>query len=245
MSVAGFHRSLKMRWKRFRSARWRREYSDALAEPDYRKRFDRLYAQRLWSRIAGTQETGCGGGSTLEATQIFRDELERFLSAQAPGVFFDAPCGDFYFMSRVRFPPGWTYIGGDISPAALRDARQVAPGRDFREFDLLTDPFPASDAWLCRACLFHLCFADIRMVLENFARSDGKLAIITSHTGVPANVDMPTGDYRPLDLTAPPINLPKPARFLRDLSTVSSPWVAGIWSRQEIASALAAAPRAS
>ena len=82
-------------------------------------------------------------------------------------------------MSRVRFPAGWSYIGGDISPAALRDAKRFAPDRDFREFDLLTDPFPASDAWLCRACLFHLSFADIRIVLENFVRSDGKLAIIT------------------------------------------------------------------
>jgi hypothetical protein len=56
---------------------------------------------------------------------------------------------------------------------------------------------------------------------------------------------MATGDYRPLDLTARPINLPKPARFLRDISTVSSPWIAGIWSRQEIASALAAGPQVS
>jgi len=243
MSVVEFHRSLKLRWKQLRTARWRREYLNAISEPDYRRRFDRLYVQRLWSRIAGTQETGCGGGSTLEATQVFRDELERFLSAQPPGVFFDAPCGDFYFMSRVRFPAGWSYIGGDISPAALRDARRFAPDRDFREFDLLTDPFPASDAWLCRACLFHLSFADIRAVLENFVRSDGKLAIITSHTEVPTNSDIATGDYRPLDLTAPPINLPQPSRFLRDISTVASPWIAGVWSREEIASSLAAAPQ--
>jgi hypothetical protein len=146
-------------------------------------------------------------------------------------------------MSRVRFPAGWSYIGGDISPAALRDARRFAPDRDFREFDLLTDPFPASDAWLCRACLFHLSFADIRAVLENFVRSDGRLAIITSHTEVATNGDIATGDYRPLDLTAPPINLPKPSRFLRDISTVASPWIAGIWSREEIASSLAAAPQ--
>jgi hypothetical protein len=242
MSVVEFHRSLKLRWKQLRTARWRREYQNAISEPDYRRRFDRLYVQRLWSRIAGTQETGCGGGSTLEATQVFRDELERFLAAQPPGVFFDAPCGDFYFMSRVRFPAGWSYIGGDISPAALRDARRFAPDRDFREFDLLTDPFPASDAWLCRACLFHLSFADIRAVLENFVRSDSKLAIITSHIEVPTNSDIATGDYRPLDLTAPPINLPKPSRFLRDISTVASPWIAGVWSREEIASSLAAAP---
>jgi hypothetical protein len=243
MSVVEFHRSLKLRWKQLRTARWRREYRNAISEPDYRRRFDRLYVQRLWSRIAGTQETGCGGGSTLEATQVFRDELERFLAAQPPGVFFDAPCGDFYFMSRVRFPAGWSYIGGDISPAALRDARRFAPDRDFREFDLMTDPFPANDAWLCRACLFHLSFADIRAVLENFVRSDGRLAIITSHTEVATNGDIATGDYRPLDLTAPPINLPKPSRFLRDISTVASPWIAGIWSREEIASSLAAAPQ--
>ena len=237
--ILALHRRAELGLKRLRMERWSREYEEVLSEPDHRKRFDRLYTQRMWSPIAKSHETGCGSGSTLASTAVFREELvERFLSRQTPGVFFDAPCGDFHFMSTVCFPAGWHYIGGDLSPSAIRDARRKSPAIEFREFDLTQDEFPANNVWLCRACLFHLSFSDIRKVLENFARSDGKIAIITSHQDVRENVDIATGRYRSLDLTKPPIGLPKPHEFLNDVSDDPTPWIAGIWSREEVASAL-------
>src|SRR5437879_108562 len=72
---------------------------------------------------------------------VFAGVCPKSSANESGALCFDAPCGDFYFMSRVHFPAGWSYIGGDISPAALRDARRFAPNREFREFDLLTDPF--------------------------------------------------------------------------------------------------------
>jgi hypothetical protein len=88
--------------------------------------------------------------------------------------------------------------------------------------------------WLCRDCFFHFSYADIRAALENFARSAGHVAIITSNTGIAGNTDIRTGDFRRLDLTLPPFNLPKPAVALRDLPGQ----IAGVWSRAEIAAAL-------
>jgi hypothetical protein len=236
--ILALRRRAKLGLKRLRMERWSREYEEILSEPDHRKRFDRLYTQRIWSRNAKSPETGCGSGSTLASTAVFREELERFLSLRTPGVFFDAPCGDFHFMSTVCFPAGWHYIGGDLSPSAIRDACRKAPATEFREFDLTRDKFPANNVWLCRACLFHLSFSDIRKVLENFARSDGKIAIITSLPDVRENVDIATGHYRPLDLTKLPIGLPKPHEFLNDVPDDPTPWIAGIWSREEVASAL-------
>lgn len=88
--------------------------------------------------------------------------------------------------------------------------------------------------WLCRACLFHFSFADIRAALQNFARSSGRLAIITSEKGIATNTDIATGDYRRLDLMLPPFNLPVPIGTLRDLPGQ----IAGVWSREQIATTL-------
>jgi SAM-dependent methyltransferase len=186
------------------------------------------------SRIAKHPESASGEGSSLDATAAFRADLQAFLSETEPGVFLDAPCGDLNFMQHIQFPPGWAYIGADIAPSLIGDLRQRFPGKTFREFDMTSDPFPACDVWLCRACLFHFSFADIRAALENFARSSCHLAIITSDNGIATNTDIATGDYRRLDLTLPPFNLPKPAGVLRDLPGQ----IAGVWSREQIAAAL-------
>jgi hypothetical protein len=105
----------------------------------------------------------------------------------------------------------------------------------FIEFDLTKDAFLPCDVWLCRACLFHLSFEDIVKVLKNFAKSTGRLALISNHHGVLKNADITTGDYRPLDLTLPPISLPPPRRLLTDKPHGENEITVGIWQREEIA----------
>jgi SAM-dependent methyltransferase len=232
--ILNAHRRFKLAWDRLRRLPWTLEYEAILAEPDRRTRFDRIYRRKIWSRIAKRRDSASGEGSSLDATSAFRDDLQSFLRGRRPGVFLDAPCGDLNFMSRVQFPPGWAYVGADIAPTLISDMRKRFPALTFREFDMTSDPFPASDVWLCRACLFHFSFADIRATLENFARSPGGLAIITSDKGIVTNTDIPTGDYRRLDLTLPPFNLPAPTIALRDLPGQ----IAGVWSREQIAAML-------
>jgi hypothetical protein len=215
-----------------------RESAEILAEPDIKTRFERIYTQRIWSRSTDSPETASGKGSNRVATAEFVEDFTEFLKCRPNAILFDAPCGDFYFMRQVQLPPGLRYLGGDIAPSLVNDLRQKYPQRDFIQFDLTRDAFPACDIWLCRHCLFHLSFSDIRKTLLNFARSNCETALITNETMVGKNRDIVTGDYRPLDLTLPPINLPPPSETLRDYSARRHPAVTGIWTRQQIADAM-------
>jgi hypothetical protein len=214
------------------------EYQDMLLEADAKTRFDRIYTRRLWSRITRSKRTASGNGSTTRVTATFRRELVRFLNANGPGVLFDAPCGDLHYMRRVKLPAGWTYVGGDIAPSLVHDLQRKFPERDFIEFDITHDRFPACDVWLCRHCLFHLSFDDIWRTLANFAHSSCDLALITNQMNVARNTDIVTGDYRPLDLTLAPFNLPTPIIMLDDFSDPKHPTVACVWRRQTIASTI-------
>ena len=227
-----FHARRKTR----RNEKWLVDYQRVLSSADTKSRFDAIYRERIWSRIGQTSETESGAGSTLKASAVFRKEIERYLAGLPPGVFFDAPCGDFNVMGNVNLPPDWQYLGADIAPSLIADLRRKYPGRRFQECDITSDPFPDASVWLCRACLFHLSFADIRKALANFSRSNIALALITTHVGVEQNLDIVTGDYRPLDLTLPPINLPKPRTILKDVTSQTPIQVVGVWRRQEIAS---------
>lgn len=68
---------------------------------------------------------------------------------------FDALCGDFLWMSHVRLPEDFHYIGGDIVPDLVRDLeRYSTQSRKFIIFDVRYDVPPPVDLWLCRDCLF-------------------------------------------------------------------------------------------
>jgi hypothetical protein len=222
-----------------------REYQDMLLEADAKTRFDQIYTRRLWSRITRSKGTASGNGSTIRATATLRRELVRFLNANRPGVLFDAPCGDLHYMRRVELPPGWTYVGGDIAPSLVRDLQRKFPERDFIEFDITHDRFPACDVWLCRHCLFHLSFKDIWSAFANFARSSCDLALITNQMNVAKNTDIVTGDYRPLDLTLPPFSLPTPTIMLDDFSEPKHATVVCAWRRETIASRIRPASTAA
>jgi hypothetical protein len=63
---------------------------------------------------------------------------------------------------------------------------------------------------LCRDCMFHLPFADIWRVLENFARSGTPRLLMTNHT-IAENVDLPGGGYQSRNFLEAPFLLPRPA----------------------------------
>jgi hypothetical protein len=72
------------------------------------------------------------------------------------GTLFDAPCGDFNWMSHVLFPERMRYIGADIVPdliAALRAKYGDRAGHHFCIVDIAHDALPSADLWLCRDVL--------------------------------------------------------------------------------------------
>lgn len=172
-----------------------------------RERFERIYTTNLWS----DPETRSGVGSSLDSTRVVRAKLPAALRSLECRVLLDVPCGDFAWMEHVDLS-GIQYIGGDIVPGIIaeNERRHAAASRRFVNLDLTLDALPDADVLLCRDCLVHLSYANIRGVLTNVARSPIRYILMTSFPGRGDNKDVEDGDWRPLDFEAPPFSFPEP-----------------------------------
>jgi hypothetical protein len=232
---------------RFAAASRRRAHAeiDAIAASDRPsvEKFTRIYSKRLWLRVnpaVNADKSLSGQGSTLESTAVFRYELECFLFQTNARRLLDIPCGDFNWMRFVKFPPDLEYVGGDIVPSLVAQlnktygAYEKTSQRVFRVFDLTKDSFDAADIWLCKDCIQHLSNKDILLALGNFCRSSIKYVLISNHTDVVENEDIPTGGFRHVDLTLPPFNLPAPLMKLSDTPIDGEPRYVGVWKREDL-----------
>lgn len=211
----------------------------ALAFLDRRQAFQRIHDRNLW----GTEESVSGPGSHLAATEAVRRELPRIVAALGVRTLLDAPCGDLNWMRHILPEMGVSYIGADLVPAVVERARARTDWRHarFLVLDIVEDPLPAADLWLCRDCLFHLSNADVFHALENFLRSGIPHLLTTIHTGPePKNRDIRSGGFRWFDLFQPPFNVPGPGLFAFDDHEPGWPprQMVGI-SREQVAQALA------
>ena len=178
-----------------------------LEQLDLAARFDRIYATNLWSDTASRS----GVGSNLDATKTLRLALPEVLRTLGARVLLDAPCGDFEWMQHVDLR-GIDYIGGDIVPAIIASNQRSyeRPGRSFTVLDLTRDVLPPADVLLCRDCLVHLSYENILKALRHVASSRIQFVLLTSFPGRGRNDDIADGNWRPLDLQAPPFGFPAP-----------------------------------
>jgi hypothetical protein len=183
------------------------EHAGELAGLGLQQKFERIYATNLWS----DPETRSGVGSSLDSTRVLREELPGALRKLDAKVLLDAPCGDFAWMQHVDLH-GIDYTGGDIVPAIVAEdqRRYAGASRRFIELDLTRDALPDADVLLCRDCLVHLSYANIRAVLRNVERSKIRYVLMTSFPGRGDNRDVEDGDWRTLDFEAPPFSFPPP-----------------------------------
>jgi hypothetical protein len=183
------------------------ERATELAKLGLQERFERIYSTNLWS----DPDSRSGVGSTLDSTAVLRAELPKALRQLDARVLLDVPCGDFTWMNRVDLS-GIEYIGGDIVPSIIAENQRLhaTESRRFVQLDLTQDTLPNADVLLCRDCLVHLSYANIRAVLANIARSNIRFVLMTSFPGRADNYDVVDGDWRALDFQAPPFSLPEP-----------------------------------
>ena len=184
------------------------ERAEELKNLGLEERFARIYSTNLWS----DPETRSGVGSTLDSTRVVRAELPKALRKLKAHTLLDAPCGDFGWMQYVDLG-GIEYIGGDIVPSIVEEnqRRYANASRRFVQLDLTRDKLPDASVLLCRDCLVHLSYANIRAVFANIARSKIRYVLMTSFPGRRDNYDVADGDWRALDFEAPPFSLPKPS----------------------------------
>jgi SAM-dependent methyltransferase len=191
------------------------------------EKVDHLYHGSLAERFASIYETGVwlngratgspsGLGSEMHATEAIRKGLPELLRAIQTGDLLDLGCGDFNWMKEVEYP--CRYIGADIVPdlIKLNNALHSTEARTFTVLDATVDPLPRVDTVLCREVLFHLSFRDISRLVENVRRSGASFLIATTDKSIKLNADIPSGDFRNLNLTRTPFSFPEPAYAIPD-----------------------------
>ena len=177
------------------------------------ERFRHIYKSNHWSET----ESVSGPGSTLEETEPIRRELPSLLKELGATSLLDLPCGDFHWMQHTDLA-GIDYIGGDLVGELIErnQAQHARDGVSFRKLDLVHDKLPQVDAVLCRDCLVHLSLTDMQAALVNISRSGAKWLLTTNFPSVSQNDDIVTGQWRPVNMTLPPLNLAQPTEIITE-----------------------------
>ncbi|MGE0751684.1 MAG: methyltransferase domain-containing protein [Variibacter sp.] len=191
-------------------------------EPSHPQQIARASAARrqafetiFWTNGWQCAESVSGPGSTIATTLRFREEFERLLRDLKVRSLLDAPCGDFNWLSHFDLDID-RYIGIDIVPTLISANRKRfgTPNRTFVHGDIVCQDLPAADLILCRDCLGHLSNAEAVAALQNFRRTGSRWLLATSFDECRANCDIAAGGWRPVNLEAPPFNLPPPVRVI-------------------------------
>ena len=169
--------------------------------------FGDIYRNRLWIG----HESASGAGSDHAQTRQLIPALRTLIYAFDIRSIADIPCGDFHWM-REALPTGINYIGGDIVSALIAENRRCygRSGASFIEIDLTTDSLPAADLFICRDALVHLSFRHARAALAQICGSASRLLLVTTFPGHECNVDVASGQWRPLNLCRSPFDFPPP-----------------------------------
>ena len=207
---------------------------------DPSRAFQEIFRDRKWG---GGTHSFSGTGANLEQTRVIRTELPKLCAELGVVRLLDIPCGDFYWMQHTDLT-GISYIGADIVKEIVdwnEEQFGGANGRKFLNLNLCEDLLPDADLILCRDCLVHLSNDDVCKALRNnIHRSNARYLLTTTFADRDRNVDIPTGDWRTLDLTLKPFLFPPPLKVINEGCTLSGNDYAdkslALWRIQDLAS---------
>lgn len=172
--------------------------------------FEDIYERKKWSG-----DSFSGPGSDLDETAVVRKSLVDIIDRYNIESILDIPCGDWFWMKHVDLS-GVRYTGGDIVGQIIRENQKFSSQNiSFRSLNLLEDNLPVHDLILCRDCLVHFSYEDIRKALRNLVKSGSKYLLTTTFPNH-RNYDIVTGNWRPLNLEQPPLALPKPILIINE-----------------------------
>jgi SAM-dependent methyltransferase len=188
----------------------------------------------LW----GDRESISGSGSSLDQTRRLRQDLPELCRQLGIRSILDLPCGDGHWMAKVDLA-GIAYTGADFLPELVAaNAARAATDRRFVVLDLTASPLPPADLLLCRDCLVHFSFADVARALANIRRAPITYLLTTTFPAETANLDITTGDWRPVNLERAPFNFPPPAARLTEGCTEAGGRFLdkslGLWAIQDL-----------
>jgi len=179
--------------------------------PSHSDIFSAKYARDDW-------RGGSGPGSFVENTVPYRQLLQRIFDDDRFQSFVDLGCGDFQIMKLINVPAGKTYRGIDVVRHVIEQNERLYGGRPNYQFSLIDDLrdlklgsrlLQGVDMLIVKDVLIHLSNSDIQYFVDQIL-PNAKFALITNDytdDGDYRNDNIPTGTFRPVDLTYPPFNL--------------------------------------
>ena len=177
--------------------------------------FTEYYESNAW----GHRASRSGPGSSLEVTIEIRKALPSVWRQLDAKTILDIPCGDFHWMKEIDLSEFY-YIGGDVVGEIIENNTRRHAGKNitFGEMNIIEGPLPQADLIICRDCLVHFSFAHIVKSLANIRSSNSKWLMTTHFPETKSNVEIATGQWRPVNLTLPPFNFQEPHILLREIS---------------------------
>jgi len=174
----------------------------------------------VYFKPVAERECVSGSGSDLVQTAVISEEIPKLIEKLGVKTLVDAPCGDFYWLSQVELKLD-KYIGVDIvRELVMRNADKFGGnGRLFMCLDVTTDKLPGVDMILSRDMTVHLSHQDCLAVFKNFKRSQAQYLLTTTFPEHEENVDILTGEWRPLNLQKAPFNFPEPLLLINENCT--------------------------
>lgn len=197
--------------------------------------FDQIYQRKYWQT---NNLSVSGSGSNENLTNKYSNKLTQLLEKFNIQSIFDLPCGDFQWMLKILMQnKKINYIGGDISPALIKNLKQKYKAYKFLNFDIINSTnFPKSDLIHIRDCFIHFSDSDIKKSLLNLKKNcKSKYIMISSHNSLLfKNYDIKTGDFRILDLKKDPFNLSRSIDKISDYKIGEFPKYVHLWKLKNL-----------
>jgi 2-polyprenyl-3-methyl-5-hydroxy-6-metoxy-1,4-benzoquinol methylase len=211
----------------------RGETSEHLDRADLKSRFKAIYEAGVWQHGHTDTTPGSGEGSSLAATAALRQALPSLLNDLNAKTLLDVGCGDFFWMQHVTIDQN--YVGIDVVESVIDTNTKLYGrlGRDFATRDATIDELPDADVVLCREVMFHLSFDDVLKLLRNVLSKKRSYLIATSDRQTAFNSDIPTSDFRLLNMETWPLKFPPPVREIDD-SAVFPRRIVGVWDARQL-----------
>ena len=199
--------------------------------PDLRqKRVQAKFADIWRTNGWGNAETRNGPGSTLKQTATLRTRLADAFRQLGIHSLVDVGCGDLNWISRISAELN-LYLGLDVVEEIIADVRTRFEARKNHFFNVADVSFhvpPRVDAILCRDVFTHLTQSLVEDALKNIVRSESRFLIATTFAHG-RNDPVRLGGWRPLNLCAPPFELPPPQLLISEGLQNSSKSL-GVWA---------------
>lgn len=178
--------------------------------------FTAIFDSNAWN----SDESVSGPGSELRQTSTLTQELPELLQKYQIKSILDIPCGDFNWMNTIDLS-GIRYIGADIVKPLIKKNQHTyqQAGVAFQHLNLIEDALPECDLILCRDCLVHFSLQDTISALENICASNATWLLTTHFPSKEENINIITGDWRPLNFLVEPFYFPSAELMIHENCT--------------------------